>query len=540
MNQFFRMNLLNRFIYCRLSAFYQYSFKRASTMINVFARELGAFFRLGKAIALVFSFVFIDSDLYAQNTSFQRTIEEIVRRHAFECTSDWKEWRELKMLRDNFPSMAPHYEERMRAIEARYDFSANFSASSNNPNHAQAITRRMSQHMTGSFPPTAEQIRAGAEASARQKQLHALAALLSELSHIEPRYQADFLQSPEFLEAVRPFHTTFARLKDMQEGKLPFSLKDAFYIYESAYGHGYLSYEEYTKVLNESVAFIRQWAKENGYDLHQTEAAHYCIQRFMRDTLYIHRPVKKKHLPFFYDYTDYAGTQDVRNLHVTKTLATGTGQCHTLPVVYSLLAEGLNVPCYISYAPYHSFIKYPDHTGIIRNYEPTTHWPLTDQWYSDHLYIKTGAVRSKIYLDTLNPKMIVAACLLDLALGYRTRVGVADGAFMTECIDYAMRYFPGEANIQGQMLRVIIAATRLERLLSANKITDIGRVDEVPGARDLLNQIEAVDRRIEELGYQDVPEEAYQALVREHEEKKLIQSSNNIDSKTKRNLFVPN
>ncbi len=70
MNQFFRMNLLNRFIYCRLSAFYQYSFKPASIMINVFARESGAFFRLGKAIALVFSFVFIASDLYAQNTSF--------------------------------------------------------------------------------------------------------------------------------------------------------------------------------------------------------------------------------------------------------------------------------------------------------------------------------------------------------------------------------------------------------------------------------------------------------------------------------------
>ena len=510
-------------------------------MLNVSTQLTATFFNPKRAILFVSLFVFVVVDLYAQNTLFpKRSVEEIIQHHSFVGSADWKEWRELKMLCSNFPHMASYYEQRIREIEARYNFPANSSPHSNGPNHAKAVMKRTNQHMAGALPPTEEQIRANATSSAQQKQHQRLAALLSEISHNEPKYQTDFLQSPEFLEAVQPFHTTFSKLKDMQEGKLPFSLKDAFYIYERTYGKGYLTYEEYTNVLTESVVFIRQWAKEQGYSLHQREAAHYCIQRFMRDTLYVHQPVKKKHLPFFYDFTDYTGTQDVRNMHVTKTLATGTGQCHTLPVVYSLLAEGLNVPCYISYAPYHSFIKYPDNTGIIRNYEPTTHWPLTDQWYSDHLYVKTGAVRSKIYLDTLNPKMIVAACILDLALGYKAKVGVADGAFMTECIDYAMRYFPGEANIQAQMMRVIVAATRLESLLAANKITNIHYMDNVPGARALFNQIEEVEQKITDLGYQDVPEEAYQALVQEHEEKKLIQSSRNINPKTKRNLFVPN
>lgn len=510
-------------------------------MTTVCTPKSGAIFLFGRFVLLIYLVVLTETKVYAQHTLFpNQSVEDITRNRSFVNTSAWREWNELKMMRNNFPAMAPYYEQRMREIEAQYNFPANSSSHSNGPNHARAVMERTNQHVAGAFPPTEAQIRSHAASSAQQKQHQRLAALLSEISHHEPKYQTDFLQSAEFLEVVQPFHTAFSQLQDMQEGKLPFSLKDAFYIYERTYGHGYLSYKEYTDVLNESVAFIRQWAKEQGYNLHQSEAAHYCIQRFMRDTLYVHHPVKKKHLPFFYDFTDYTGTQDVRNIHVTKTLATGTGQCHTLPMVYSLLAEGLNTPCYISYAPYHSFIKYPDNTGIIRNYEPTTHWPLTDQWYSDHLYIKTEAVRSKIYLDTLNPKMIVAACILDLALGYKTKVGVADGAFMSECIDYAMQYFPGEANIQAQMMRVIVAATRLESLLAANKITNINQMDNVPGARDLFNQIGEVEQKIADLGYQDVPEEAYQALVQEHEEKKLIQSSKNINPKTKRNLFVPN
>ena len=99
-----------------------------------------------------------------------------------------------------------------------------------------------------------------------------------------------------------------------------------------------------------------------------------------------------------------------------------------------LLAEQLGAKTYLSYAPLHSFIKFPDNNGNIHNYEPTSHFEISDQWYAQHLNISRTAYQSKIYLDTLNKKQIVAGALMDLAFGYLNKHGVADGDFMDQCV----------------------------------------------------------------------------------------------------------
>jgi|GEM_PF-1029145 len=497
------------------------------------------FFYLRKTIPLLFLIVLTITDLYAQNTLFQKkSVEEIIRHHSFVNSPAWREWHEMKRMRNNFPAMASYYQQRMDEIEAQYNILTNQQISPSNPNHANTIIQRTNQHMRSNAPATQEDIIANVERQKQEQKLKYLADLLNDISRNQPHYTPDFMQSADFLKESVPFWSAFNKLRDMLEGKIPFSLKDAFFIYETAYGQRYLSYEEYTSILKESVAFIRQWAKENHRNLNLPEDAHYCIQKFMRDTLSVRQPMMKTHFPFFYDYSDPRGTQDIRSQHVNKTLATGTGQCHTLPVTYSLLAEGIGVSCYISYAPHHSFIKYPDNKGFLLNYEPTSHWHLSDQYYEDWLHIKSEAKISGIYLDTLNPKMIVAACIMDLAFGYENRIGVADGKFMTECIDYAMQYFPKEANIQGHLLRGLIITTKLERLMRKQGISDIHRMDEVPGALELYNQLGETTLKIESLGHQDIPEEVYEKLVKEHEQKGRIQAVKNIDTKVKRNQFV--
>jgi hypothetical protein len=156
------------------------------------------------------------------------------------------------------------------------------------------------------------------------------------------------------------------------------------------------------------------------------------------------------HTPFTYDYEDFRAEEDFRNYFVTKTLATGTGQCNSLPTTYLLLAEQMGVKAYLSYAPLHSFIKFPDAEGTIHNYEPTNHFEISDQWYAQHLNISQQAYKSKIYLDTLDKKQIVAAAMMDLAYGYMRKHGVADGTFISECVADAIQFFPRKtANIQG-------------------------------------------------------------------------------------------
>src|SRR5690606_10776946 len=111
---------------------------------------------------------------------------------------------------------------------------------------------------------------------------------------------------------------------------------------------------------------------------HDAEALHMGIQKFMGDTLYIHSNGKRKgHLPYYYDFIDPIG-KDRRNYFVTKTLATGSGQCHTLPVVYLLLAEALGVEAYMAYNPQHSFIRFRNNGGSVINYETTVDNYLPD------------------------------------------------------------------------------------------------------------------------------------------------------------------
>jgi hypothetical protein len=331
----------------------------------------------------------------------------------------------------------------------------------------------------------------------------------------------------------------------MLSGKTPLSLKDAFYILENAYGNTRLSYAEYNSVLKKSAQFIQQWLKEHGHSTTDNTALNFGIQSFMRDTLTISKLIqepsgvsKTKHMPFTYDYIDFRAEEDFRNYFVTKTLATGTGQCNSLPTTYLLLAEQLGAKTYLSYAPLHSFIKFPDNEGGIHNYEPTSHFELSDQWYVQHLKIRQEAYKSRVYLDTLNKKQIVAAAMLDLAYGYLRKHGVADGAFIAECVESAIQYFPGKvANVQGWLLRSTLLTAKLDRILQRDGIRDLKDIDKSPEGKAVYNQLKAIDQLLDELGYDELPSDMYKQLMQQQDAKGLKQKET-INTKTKRDLFT--
>ena len=398
-------------------------------------------------------------------------------------------------------------------------------------------------------PPTQEEIAADLERQRKgqfqqnnkQKEIDEVLKELNQASGDDYKrglVYNEYYKSTEFATITQPFHKAFNSLKNMEEGNAHLSVKDAYYITENAYGNVYLSYQDYTKTINSSVQFIKYWLQENHYNLKDNQALNYGIQRFMQDTLRISKPFQQTHLPFYYDYYDYAGEEDYRNIHVTKTLATGTGQCHTLPSVYCILAEGLGATAYLSYAPLHSFIKYPDRKGNIHNYEPTSYWLMSDQWYMDDLPLKAEAERNRIYLDTLNKIKIVASCITFLAAEYRERFGVADGTFLLECADFALKFFPNEADIQGQLLRVSVYGTKLHRVLTNYGIKHLEDIDKAPGARELYNQLYKVNRKLESLGYQELPKEAFKYLEDYHEQKRKLQEKNKINTKIKRKQFI--
>ncbi len=351
--------------------------------------------------------------------------------------------------------------------------------------------------------------------------------ILNEVQQAEhdKRRNSNYYYSAEFTTKTKLYTDALRKLNDMLSGRSKLSIKEAYFTIEQAYGNSYLTRDEYDKAVTESSEFIKEWLRQNGYELKDNTALHYGIQQFMSDTLSIKVPLKddaaktytKVHFPFSYDYKDFKGEMDYRNYFSTKCLATGYGQCNSLPAVYNILAESLGAKSYLSLAPNHSFIKYPDNKGNIHGYEPTSNWQISDRWYEEHLFISAEAKRNRIYLDTLNYEQIVANCMLDLAVGYMDKFGVADGEFIRECAQTAFPYFPGGKNVQVYMLYSSVLARQLERVMYASNITTLEGIKQVPEAMQLYQALVLNEKMITQLGYQDIPSQLYEQLMQQQE-----------------------
>ncbi len=381
----------------------------------------------------------------------------------------------------------------------------------------------------------------------QEEQRRMIAGLLNEAHSTAARSgTADpaYYRSPEFADRTRAYTDALGLLSAQLAGSRPLSVSEAYFVLENAWGESYLNRDEYEHILDHSAGFIRAWLKSQKLSPHNQPELHFGIQKFMRDTLSLISPhpdqpgryVRTTHLPFFYDYVDFRGEKDFRSYFLTKCLATGGGQCNSMPAVYCVLAERLGATAYLSLAPHHALVKYPDAQGRLHNYEATTGWNIADRWYEDNLFISPEAKRSGIYLDTLSRKQIVANCLLDLALGYMQKFGIANGSFINQCIDAALTAFPRRNALQAYLLRSSLLAGQLERLLRQYGIRDIDRIDQLPEARRLRDALLQNEAMISRLGYQPLPEALYENLMRQHEFKGSRQEQS---GQQKRSRFIP-
>ena len=105
-------------------------------------------------------------------------------------------------------------------------------------------------------------------------------------------------------------------------------------------------------------------------------------------------------------------------MYVTKLLHTGSGQCHSLPLLYLCIAEQLHAKAYLSLAPNHSFIQYFDANGNKFNFETTNANLVSETWLVQNTFVTSTAIKNKTYLDTLSNRKLFAQCLSDLLLSY--------------------------------------------------------------------------------------------------------------------------
>jgi hypothetical protein len=240
-------------------------------------------------------------------------------------------------------------------------------------------------------------------------------------------------------------------------------------------------------------------------------AKNLILFQFFSDTLQL-KSKKIKHLPFKYDFEDCMGEHDWTKQFVAKTLATNSGQCHSLPLLYLILAEEIGAKAQLSCLPNHSFIKFQDDNGIYYNIELSNGMMTTDAFLMQTGYITTEAIQNKIFLQPLNEQQLLSRNLSDLASGY-LRKNCYD-AFVATIIEKSLEIDPN--NISAHTLKSNHLTYRFQYVaaqLNLNERNYRYIIEQYPKAKQFLIERNKQYEFIDKMGYNSIAMEEYKKFL---------------------------
>jgi len=229
-------------------------------------------------------------------------------------------------------------------------------------------------------------------------------------------------QQPEtvldtILTADPYYNQAYNEIVRMLEGDQPLDFKRAAFLSEWAYTNGALNYQVFcdqiAKIGNHLQTFIRQ----KGVSQYKT-AGNYALFEFFTKPNWMNQQQ-----PYVYDFRDFYGREDYRNVFVTKLLETHKGQCRSMPMLYKILADEIGAKCHLAFGPNHLYIKHLDEQGKWVNIELTNGHFSTDSWMISSMDISVESIRSGIYMKALDEKESIAFCLNELSVAYEKSYG---------------------------------------------------------------------------------------------------------------------
>ena len=316
------------------------------------------------------------------------------------------------------------------------------------------------------------------------------------------------------------FYRVAEKLLDMLNGRIPLNLKDAVFSVENAYFEGMLDKTKYEESITRMANIARLKAGQDGYNWNNPETKNMMLFRVMADTLKVKLPMNEKasvSFPMQYDFDDYRGERDRSKLFVTKLLTFHTGQCHSLPLLYLILCEAVGADAYLAFSPQHSYIKFKDRKNNWHNLELTNGRMTTDAFVIGSGFVNAASIKHKVFMEPQTKKQVIAHCLSDLASSYISKYGYDN--FAIQCVDSVLVYAPGntsalamKSNYHGMRLQYVadqIGRPPLDTLKA-----------HFPRAYELYEERNTFYRKLDEIGFVEMPKEQYEKWLNSVNEEK--------------------
>ena len=336
------------------------------------------------------------------------------------------------------------------------------------------------------------------------------------------------LPSYSNIESTAYYRKGFDQLNKLDPNN--FSIKDATFIIENAYFEEKENYSEFHNLVKQTGNFIREKMTELNYDPNSNIAKNFMLFKFFSDTLEI-KSKDLKHLPFKYDFEDYMGIEDWSKMFVSKLLATGKGQCNSLPRLYLILAEEIGAEAFLSLAPNHSYIRFRDDYDNWYNVELTNGMFTTQTFILQSGYIKSEALQNEIFMQKMSSKQLLAQLLADFAMGYTRKFGY--DSFAKEVIDKSLLLDPN--SISANMLKSNYLTVQFEYVANQANINphnnqELQNIRYFPKMIELLNQVNSQYSQIDNLGYEYMPPKAYEEWLSSLKDEKQKQDSKELEN----------
>ncbi len=288
--------------------------------------------------------------------------------------------------------------------------------------------------------------------------------------------------------------------------------KDAVFMVENAYFGNTLDVDLFNENLkglyNLSVAYSLTNKLNYKYADSEKVEKWASLFKIMTDTIkIIHNKDVKVHLPFRYDFEDVFGDKKWENMFVTKLLQSRKGNCHSLPYLYKILCDELEVPCHLALAPNHIYVKHQSKKVGWYNTELTSASFPIDAWLMASGYITLEAIQNGIYMDALDDKKCIALCLLDLAKGFDKKYSDNDGSFIIKCCDLTLQHFPDCVN--ALLFKAETKKRQFERLMKQRGINNPTMLRQQKDGKLLWEEMAGLYGKIHKLGYRTMPEKMY-------------------------------
>lgn len=241
-------------------------------------------------------------------------------------------------------------------------------------------------------------------------------------------------------KGTQAYYAAFANLSNLDPDN--YSLAEAVFLVENAYFDNDKNFQNsYQKQIQRATDVIRRSMKNDGieYDNVSKNLAvfRYFAEDSKRNGKVIHKAIK-------YDFEDYMGAKDYAKMFVSKLMKTNSGQCHSMPLLYLILAEQIGAEAYLVMSPNHSYIRFEADDGEMLSIELTNGMFSANSFVLNSGYIKAEALKNKLYMQNLGKKEVLSQTFVDLASGYIHKYGYDE--FVAKVINKALQLNPNNIN----------------------------------------------------------------------------------------------